>query len=198
MSKLVIFTAPSGAGKTTIVRHLLNRFDNLEFSVSATTRPRRPHEQHGRDYYFLSPEEFMQRVEKGDFLEWEEVYPGQYYGTLREEVERLWNEGKDVIFDIDVKGAWKLKQAYPDQSLAVFVMPPSKDVLFQRLRNRHTEDEESLRKRMARAAEELEWAPRFDVVLVNDRLEDALQQAEQLVSEFLQRPPRPVPANDPA
>ncbi|RMD75059.1 MAG: guanylate kinase, partial [Bacteroidetes bacterium] len=126
MSKLVIFTAPSGAGKTTIVRHLLNRFDNLEFSVSATTRPRRPHEQHGRDYYFLSPEEFMQRVEKGDFLEWEEVYPGQYYGTLREEVERLWNEGKDVIFDIDVKGAWKLKQAYPDQSLAVFVMPPSK------------------------------------------------------------------------
>lgn len=198
MSKLVIFTAPSGAGKTTIVRHLLDRFDNLEFSVSATTRARRPHEQHGRDYYFLSPQEFMQRVKNGDFLEWEEVYPGQYYGTLREEVERLWKEGKDVIFDIDVKGAWKLKQAYPDQSLAVFVMPPSKEVLLQRLRDRHTEDEESLRKRMARASAELEWAPRFDVVLVNDRLEDALQQAEQLVSEFLQRPPRPVPAADPA
>ncbi len=198
MSKLVIFTAPSGAGKTTIVRHLLSRFDNLAFSVSATTRARRPHEQHGRDYYFLSPEEFMRRVKNGDFLEWEEVYPGQYYGTLRQEVERLWKEGKDVIFDIDVKGAWKLKQAYPDQSLAVFVMPPGKDALLQRLRDRHTEDEESLRKRMARASAELEWAPRFDVVLVNDRLEDALQQAEQLVSEFLQRPPRPVPAADPA
>ncbi len=198
MSKLVIFTAPSGAGKTTIVRHLLDRFDNLAFSVSATTRARRPHEQHGRDYYFLSPEEFMQRVKNGDFLEWEEVYPGQYYGTLRQEVERLWKEGKDVIFDIDVKGAWKLKQAYPDRSLAVFVMPPSKEALLQRLRDRHTEDEESLRKRMARASAELEWAPRFDVVLVNDRLEDALQQAEQLVSEFLQRPPRPIPVADPA
>lgn len=191
MPNIVIFTAPSGAGKTTIVRHLLDRFDKLAFSVSATTRPRRPHEQHGRDYYFLSPEAFMERVARGDFIEWEEVYPGQYYGTLREELERLWDQGKDVLFDIDVKGAWKLKQAFPKQSLAVFVMPPSKEVLFQRLRSRHTESEESLRKRMARAAAELEWAPRFDHILINDRLEDALLQAEQIVSEFLGRPPRP-------
>ncbi len=188
MSKLVIFTAPSGAGKTTIVRHLLQRFDNLAFSVSATTRKQRAHEIDGRDYYFLTPEEFMQRVAHGDFLEWEEVYPGQYYGTLRSEIERLWQEGKDVIFDIDVKGAWRIKQAYPDKSLAVFVMPPSPKTLFERLRNRHTENEESLHMRIARASEELKWAPRFDVILVNDHLEDALKQAEKIVGEFLNTP----------
>ncbi len=185
MAKLIIFTAPSGAGKTTIVRHLLGQFSKLSFSVSATTRAKRPHEQDGIDYYFISPEEFRRRKEADAFVEWEEVYEGLFYGTLRSEVERLWSEGKHIIFDIDVKGAVNLKKAYPEQSLAVFVKPPDPETLFARLRKRRTESEDSLRKRIARAAEELTYEDAFDAVLVNDELEKALLEAEAIVTAYL-------------
>ncbi len=185
MSKLVIFTAPSGAGKTTIVRHLLGKYDQLAFSVSATTRERRPHEEDGKDYYFLSREDFEAKVAAGDFLEWEEVYEGQYYGTLRSEIDRLWQLGKCIIFDIEVKGATNIKNAYPDQSLAVFVKPPSPEILFERLRARKTETEASLQKRIRRASEELTYENRFDAVLLNDILEETLYNAERLIEEYL-------------
>ena len=182
--KLIIFTAPSGAGKTTIVRHLLRKYPQLAFSVSATTRDKRPGEIDGRDYYFLTQDVFQQRVQDGAFAEWEEVYPGRFYGTLHSELDRLWGEGKTIVFDIEVKGATNLKEAYPDRSLAVFVKPPSPDVLFARLRSRNTETEESLRDRIARASEELEFENNFDRIIVNDALADTLQAAEAIVEEF--------------
>ena len=185
MSKLIIFTAPSGAGKTTIVRHLLTKFPDLSFSVSATTRQRRTHEQDGVDYYFISMDDFRRKVADGAFVEWEEVYEGLLYGTLRAEVERLWNAGKHIIFDIDVKGAVNLKKAFPDNSLAVFVKPPDPETLFERLRNRQTESEDSIRTRIARAADELTYEDRFDAVLVNDQLDVALAEAESLVRAYL-------------
>lgn len=185
--KLLILTAPSGAGKTTIVRHLLGRFGRLAFSVSATTRPPRPGERHGVDYYFLSNREFLDRVAEGAFVEYEEVYPGRFYGTLHTEVERIWRGGQAVVFDIEVKGAANIKRQYPADSLAVFVAPPSPEVLFQRLRDRSTEDEESLRVRIARAGEELTHANDFDQVLVNDDLSTALAEAERIAREFLDR-----------
>ena len=183
--KLLIFTAPSGAGKTTIVRHLLRSFGELAFSVSATTRPPRPGEEHGRDYYFLSQEKFARLVDEGAFVEYEEVYPGRFYGTLHSEVHRIWEAGRTVVFDIEVKGATNIKKHYPDDSLAVFVSPPDREVLFQRLRDRSTEDEESLRVRIERAGEELAYANRFDRVLVNDDLPTALAEAEVLTQLFL-------------
>lgn len=183
--ELIVFAAPSGAGKTTIVRHLLSVFDVLSFSVSATTRAPRAHETHAHDYYFLSLAEWEQRMAEGAFLEWEEVYAGQYYGTLRSEIDRLQALGKRVVFDIDVKGAMNIKAAYGDRALTVFVQPPSPEVLFQRLRDRNTESEESLQKRIARATEELTYADRFDVILVNDDLQVALQDAEALIREVL-------------
>lgn len=182
---MIIITAPSGAGKTTVVRHLLASFDELAFSVSATTRKRRPHESNGVDYYFLSQEEFQERIERNEFIEWQEVYTGQYYGTLKSEIDRLSQLGKYIIFDIEVIGALNIKKAYPDSSLSIFVMPPSPDVLFERLRNRNTESEDSLRKRTERAALELTYANKFDHVLVNDELSYTLAQAEELVSNFL-------------
>lgn len=184
MSKLIIITAPSGAGKTTIVQHLLSSFDELAFSVSATTRARRPHEHDGEDYYFLSPEEFKKRIRKGDFIEWEEVYDNQFYGTLKSEVERLWNLGKHIIFDIEVKGAVNIKKHYPNDSLSIFIQPPSPEILFERLRNRKTESADSLRKRIDRATYELSCAHMFDTVLVNDVLSDAFAEAEALVTDF--------------
>jgi guanylate kinase len=187
MSKLIILTAPSGAGKTTIVRHLLKIFPNLAFSVSATTRARRPNEAEGKDYYYIGVDEFKRMIAEGAFAEWQEVYPHQYYGTLRSEMQRIWAQGQQVVFDIDVKGALNLKNAYPEQALAIFIKPPSKEVLFERLRQRKTESEESLRKRLAKAEEELTFENKFDRILVNDTLEHALKQAEQLVQEFLQR-----------
>ena len=183
--KLLIFTAPSGAGKTTIVRHLLERFPQLAFSVSATTRPPRPGEVNGRDYHFLTPDEFARRVAAGEFVEYEEVYPGRFYGTLHSEVHRIWAQGKCVVFDMEVKGATNIKQHYPQHSLAVFVAPPDEDTLFQRLRDRSTEDADSLRVRIARAEEELAYRERFDRVLVNDELPVALQEAEGLTGDFL-------------
>lgn len=183
--KLVVFTAPSGAGKTTIVKHLLSKYDDLAFSVSATTRSARSEEVDGRDYYFLSLEEWSQKIEEGDFLEWEEVYENQYYGSLKSEVERLWKLGKYVIFDMDVKGATNIKKIYGDKAITVFVKPPSPEILFNRLRNRKTESEDSLKKRINRAAEELTYEKTFDLVLLNDDLEICLQEADNIVEKIV-------------
>lgn len=183
--KILIFTAPSGAGKTTVVRHLIQYFPSLGFSVSATTRPPRPGEVDGKDYHFLDPADFAERITNGDFIEWEEVYPGRYYGTLYSEVDRIWSLGKTIVFDIEVKGATNLKKFYPENSLAVFVSPPSEKVLFERLRNRSTEDEASLQVRFARSAEEMSYANNFDRILVNDDLKVCLDEAEILTANFL-------------
>lgn len=187
MKKLIIFTAPSGAGKTTIVRHLLKKYDKLAFSVSATNRACRPHEEDGKDYYFLSSEEFKRRVNDKEFLEWEEVYDDQYYGTLKSEVERIWEKGKCIIFDIDVKGAENIKKTYPDNSHAVFVKAPSIEVLLNRLQKRKTESPASLRKRITRAKEEMKYEKKFDIVLVNDILDVTLKEAEGIVEDFLNK-----------
>ena len=185
MSKLFLFAAPSGAGKTTIVRHLLSRYDRLSFSTSATTRPKRPHETDGKDYYFISPQKFRALVDNEGFVEWEEVYEGLFYGTLKSEVERLWNEGKHIVFDIDVKGAVNIKKAYPEEAIAVFVKPPSLEALRQRLTARGTEDETNLRRRLDKAAEEMTFEDRFDIVLTNDDLQQALRAAEKIIEDAI-------------
>lgn len=182
--KLIVFTAPSGSGKTTVVRHLLSVFDDLAFSVSATTRARRAHEKHGKDYYFLSDKTFRMWVEEDAFVEWEEVYPGQLYGTLKSEIERLWGAGKHVIFDIDVKGALNIKAKYPDDTLVVFVKVPSLDLLIERLKSRGTENTESLQKRIIRIQEELTYESKCDIVLLNDDLHSTFQRAEKIVCDF--------------
>ncbi|MCB0662298.1 MAG: guanylate kinase [Saprospiraceae bacterium] len=182
--KLIIFTAPSGAGKTTIVRHLLKCYPNLAFSVSATSRERRPNEKEGVDYYFLSIEEFKKKIKEEAFIEWEEVYDNQFYGTLKSEVDRLLEEGKNVIFDIDVEGATNLKKRYKDHALAIFVKPPSELTLLERLQNRKTETRESLRKRIEKAKRELAYQSRFDQILVNDVLEETFSKAEAMVETF--------------
>jgi guanylate kinase len=183
--KLIIFSAPSGSGKTTIVRELLASNSNLGFSISACTRsPRGDHEKHGIDYYFLSAEDFRQRIANNEFAEWEEVYPGTYYGTLKSEIERLWSLGKHVLFDVDVKGGLALKQVYQEKALAVFVRVPSVEVLEQRLRARGTESEESLAKRISKMNYELSFEPNFDVVLINDDLETTMAKAKELVEDF--------------
>lgn len=186
MSKLIVFTAPSGAGKTTIVRHLLKKYDNLAFSISATTRRPRPNEQDGKDYYFLSPEKFRQLIDKDAFVEWEEVYEDQFYGTLRSEIKRLWEKKLHILFDIDVRGALSLKKAYPEESLVIFVKPPSVAALLERLRGRKTESQEKIQKRFNKASEELQFEKSFDKVLINDQLDKALREAEQIVEHFLQ------------
>lgn len=185
MPRMVIFTAPSGAGKTTIVRHLLKQFDDLDFSVSATNRKMRKHEVDKKDYYFLSSREFIRRVKSNDFIEWEEVYQDQFYGTLRSEVDRIWATGKHVVFDIEVNGATNLKREYGDRALAVFIKPPSPEVLFARLRKRKTETEKSLQRRISRASKELTFENSFDTVLLNDDLDTALKDAETIVQDFL-------------
>ncbi|HRW88760.1 MAG: guanylate kinase [Flavobacteriales bacterium] len=183
--KCVIFSAPSGAGKTTIVHHLLDAGLDLSFSVSATSRERRANEVDGRDYLFLSPDEFRQRIEAGDFVEWEEVYPGQFYGTLRSEVERIWAAGHHAIFDVDVVGGLRLKQEFGDRALAVFVRPPDLRTLETRLKGRNTETRESLQRRLDKAAREMRFAPRFDVEVVNNDLDLACDEAVRLVRDFL-------------
>lgn len=184
--KLVIFSAPSGAGKTTIVHHLLNKIPTLSFSISATTRPNRGQEVNNKDYYFISKEDFLHKVAKHEFVEFEEVYAGTFYGTLRSEIERIWNSGKHVVFDIDVEGGLRLKKKYGDQALAIFVQPPSFEVLVQRLTGRGTDSAEKLKERLEKAKKELTYADRFDVVLNNFELETACAEAEKLVTDFLQ------------
>lgn len=184
--KLIIFSAPSGSGKTTIVRHLLSKHpDKIEFSISASTREARGAEVDGKDYYFISKEEFLHRVAQEQFIEFEEVYSGTFYGTLKSELDRIWAQGKHVIFDIDVIGGLRLKRKYQDQALAIFVHPPSLEVLEKRLRGRGTDSEEKLKERVAKAAKELDYAGQFDVVLTNDRLEDAFMEAEKLLENFI-------------
>ena len=183
--KLIIVSAPSGAGKTTLVKHLLEEIPDLEFSVSCATRNPRENEVHGKDYYFISSEEFKQKIENQEFAEFEEVYAGSFYGTLKSEIERIWAEGKTVIFDIDVVGGLNLKKLYPDNSLAVFIMPPSVEELENRLRNRNTESEEKLQMRVKKAEHELLLASKFDVVLVNENLEVSKQEIEDLVKNFI-------------
>jgi len=184
-TKLLVFTAPSGAGKTTIVRHLLNTYPQLAFSVSATTRAKRDYETDGKDYYFLSKEAFLEKIESKAFAEWEEVYAGQYYGTLKSEILRINAEGKCIIFDIDVQGALRLKKNYKENCLTVFVQPPSLEALIIRLKKRNTETVNTLKKRIDKASRELEFAPKFDVILVNSDLEVALKNAEEIVKTFL-------------
>lgn len=183
--KLIIFSAPSGAGKTTIVHHLLGKMPELEFSISATTRQPRGAETHGQDYYFISKEEFLHLIAKKYFVEFEEVYTGTFYGTLRTEIERIWSKGKTVIFDIDVEGGLHLKRKYADQALAIFVQPPSMDVLKQRLSGRGTDSQEKLNERFAKAEKELSYAPKFDVILKNYDLDTACAEAEELVRNFI-------------
>lgn len=183
--KCIIFSAPSGAGKTTIVKHLLKQNFNLAFSVSACSRAQREGEVHKKDYYFLTVDQFKERIKRGDFLEWEEVYTDNFYGTLRSEIERIWNEEKHVIFDVDVVGGANLKRIFGNRALAIFVMPPSISLLEDRLRSRDTENEESIARRMAKAEAEIGYAEQFDVILMNDDLQKALIEAEDHVSRFL-------------
>ena len=183
--KLIIFSAPSGAGKTTIVHHLLSRIPDLEFSISATTRMPRGEEQNGKDYYFISNEEFLHRIAKKHFVEFEEVYSGTFYGTLRKEIERIWQNGKTVIFDIDVEGGLHLKRKYAKQALAIFVQPPSIEVLMERLTGRGTDSSDKLQERFTKAQKELNYAPQFDTILKNYDLQTACDEAEELVREFL-------------
>jgi guanylate kinase len=183
--KLIIFSAPSGAGKTTIVHHLLSIIPELEFSISATTRQARGDEEDGKDYYFISLAEFTHRIAKKQFVEFEEVYTGTFYGTLRTEIERIWAKGKTVIFDIDVEGGLHLKRKYDGQALAIFVQPPSLEVLIERLTGRGTDSEEKLRERFAKAEKELKYAPQFDIILKNYDLETACAEAKELVSNFI-------------
>lgn len=184
--KLIVFSAPSGSGKTTIVRHLLKQEDlNLEFSISAATREARGQEVNGKDYYFMSLEEFKNHIRNEDFVEWEEVYRDNFYGTLKSEVERIWAMGKNVIFDIDVAGGLRIKHKFPDETLAVFVKPPSVDELKRRLKERSTESDDKINMRIAKAHVELATAPQFDVVIKNYDLDLALVEAHQLVKDFI-------------
>lgn len=184
--KLIVFSAPSGSGKTTIVQHLLQQKDlNLEFSVSCTSREPRGDETHGENYYFISLEAFKQHIKNGDFLEWEEVYRDNFYGTLKSEVTRIWSHGKNVIFDIDVVGGLRIKKKYPDKTLAVFVKPPSIDELKIRLKNRKTESDERINMRIAKASVELATAPQFDYIIENHDLQTALNEAHDLVEKYI-------------
>jgi len=183
--KLIILSAPSGAGKTTIVKHLLQKDLALEFSISATSRAPRNNEVDKKDYYFMTNEEFHKKVQNNEFLEWEEVYEGTCYGTLKSEVERIRDKGKNVIFDVDVVGGLNIKKYYGSEALAIFVKPPSVEELENRLRNRSTETEEKIQMRIAKAEHELSFAEQFDVVLINSDLEKACKEAKKLIQEFL-------------
>ena len=185
MEKLVIFSAPSGSGKTTVVRHLLDTNPNLQFSVSATTRKKRPNEVHGKDYYFLTQDEFESKLANGEFLEYEQVYDGLYYGTLKSEVERIWDNNKSVIFDVDVVGGLNIKRIYGKKALAVFLRPPSVEELMERLKRRETEVEHELEQRIGKANEELKYEKEFDIVLINNILAHTLKETESIVNYFL-------------
>lgn len=184
--KLIVFSAPSGSGKTTIVRYLLAQEElKLDFSISATSREPRGNEVHGKDYYFLSLEDFKKKIKNDEFLEWEEVYRDNFYGTLKSEVERIWAKGKNVIFDIDVVGGLDIKNIYPEKTLAVFVKPPSIEELKIRLKKRQTESADKINMRVAKASIELATAPQFDHIIINNDLNTALEEAYSLVSDFV-------------
>mgnify|MGYP003630112575 FL=1 len=186
--KLIVFSAPSGSGKTTIVRHLLNQEEfGLEFSISATSREARGKEINGKDYYFISADEFKEKIKADEFLEWEEVYINNFYGTLKAEVERIWAKGKHVIFDIDVAGGLRIKRKFPDRTLAVFVKPPDMNELIIRLKQRGEETPEKIAMRVAKAPTEMATAPQFDTIILNDDLATALKEAEGLVANFLKK-----------
>jgi guanylate kinase len=185
--KCIIFSAPSGAGKTTIVHALLNSMDQLAFSVSACSRPLRGKEIDGVDYHFLTADEFRAKIQNDEFVEWEEVYSDMYYGTLKSEIERIWSTGKTVVFDVDVIGGLNLKKSFKDQALAVFIQPPSLVILEGRLRNRKTDSEEKIQMRLAKSTEELKSAINFDVIVENDVLEKAIEQARSIVTEFISK-----------
>jgi guanylate kinase len=183
--KIIIFSAPSGSGKTTIVHTLMEKIPELSFSISATNRLPRANEKHGVDYYFLTTGNFREKISKSEFLEWEEVYSGTYYGTLKSEVDRIINEGKVAVFDVDVVGGTNIKRHFGENALAIFIKPPSLQELEKRLRNRNTDSEETIRKRLAKAEKELGYARFFDKIIVNDQLEKACREAEQLVKDFI-------------
>lgn len=184
--KAIIFSAPSGSGKTTIVRYLISKIPELGFSISASTRDKRGRtEQHGKDYYFLTPEEFKKKIDQDAFIEWEEVYEGNFYGTLKDEIQRLWDEGKHVIFDVDVKGGVNLKKYFGDNALAIYVKVPNLEVLKERLKERGTESEESLSRRLFKANFESTFEDRFDVSILNDDLEKSCLESERLVRDFI-------------
>ncbi len=183
--KLIIFSAPSGSGKTTIVQEILKKIPGLEFSVSACSRKPRPKEENGRDYYFLTQEEFRKGIENEEFIEWEEVYPGQLYGTLKSELQRIWNKGNHVVFDVDVLGGLNIKKQFPASSLAVFIKAPSIEVLRHRLANRGTESPEQIEKRISKASYEMSFAGMFDLVIVNDVLETAIEETFHKIETFL-------------
>ncbi len=186
--KLIVFSAPSGSGKTTIVQYLLAQKElNLAFSISATSRKKRGREIDGKDYHFISVEKFKEHIRNDDFLEWEEVYQDNFYGTLKSELERIWAEGKHAVFDIDVVGGLAIKYKYPEKTLAVFVKPPSLEEMERRLRNRKTDPEEKIVERLAKAKREMKFSPDFDVILINDDLEKAKKEAYLLVKEFTQQ-----------
>ncbi|MBM3169968.1 MAG: guanylate kinase [Bacteroidetes bacterium] len=188
--KAIIFSAPSGSGKTTLVKHLLQHVPNLGFSISACTRDKRGrHEVHGRDYYFLSIEEFKKKIDEDAFVEWEEVYAGNFYGTLKEEIQRIWNQGKAVIFDVDVKGGLALKKYFGDKALAIFVKVPSLEVLAERLNDRGTESDESLSRRIYKAKFEMTFESQFDVSILNDDFERSAAETLQVVTQFLTNKP---------
>jgi len=183
--KAIIFSAPSGSGKTTIVHHLLHNNSDLGFSISAATRDKRGRkEENGKDYYFLTPEEFKHKIDNDEFVEWEEVYAGNFYGTLKSEIERIWREGKNVIFDVDVKGGINLKKYFGDKALAIFVKAPSMEILKERLKDRGTETEESLSRRIFKANFEMSFQDKFDMVLLNEDLDKSLKEAQKLYDDF--------------
>jgi guanylate kinase len=182
--KVIIFSAPSGAGKSTIVGHLLKKFPFLEFSISATSRKPRGEEENGKHYYFFSTDQFETKIKNGEFVEYEEVYAGSYYGTLKSEVERIWDKGNIIIFDIDVKGGVNLKRLYGSNALAIFIQPPSVEELRNRLVGRGTDSAEAIERRVAKAEEELTYASKFDKIIINDNLEEALKDAEETVEKF--------------
>jgi guanylate kinase len=186
--KLIIFSAPSGAGKTTIVQHLLSKFpDKIAFSISATTRESRGDETNNKDYYFVTKEEFLHKVAKHEFVEFEEVYSGTFYGTLTNEIERIWDSGKSVIFDLDVEGGLRLKKKYEENALAIFVQPPSLEVLIERLVGRGTDSDDKIKERISKASNELAYASKFDVILKNNELELACKEAEELILNFINK-----------
>ena len=182
---VIIITAPSGSGKTTLVKHLLSQFPSINFSVSATTRAKRPLEEDGKDYHFITTEKFLRLIEEGLFVEWEEVYPNQFYGTLYSELTKIWDRGNIVLFDVDVRGALALKNKFNTDALSIFIKTPSLDILRERLKKRLTETEESLQKRISKAEQEISYAHSFDIVLVNNVLEDTQKQIVDIINHFM-------------